>query len=51
MEGSVIFRQLFEPTSCTYTYLLGDPESLSIRRALTSLYPLGKYSYSAYPFR
>ncbi len=31
--------------------LLGEPESLSIRRALTSLYPLGKYSYSAYPLR
>jgi len=23
----VIFRQLFEPQSCTYTYLLGDPET------------------------
>ncbi|XP_036394842.1 persulfide dioxygenase ETHE1, mitochondrial [Megalops cyprinoides] len=25
--SGLIFRQLFEPTSCTYTYLLGDSES------------------------
>ncbi|KAL4657618.1 persulfide dioxygenase ETHE1, mitochondrial [Arapaima gigas] len=25
--GGVIFRQLFEPVSCTYTYLLADPGS------------------------
>lgn len=24
-KPSIIFRQLFEPESCTYTYLLGDP--------------------------
>ncbi|KAG8550428.1 hypothetical protein GDO81_026016, partial [Engystomops pustulosus] len=23
----LIFRQLFEPVSCTYTYLLADPET------------------------
>lgn len=27
MEGELIFRQLFEPASCTYTYLLGDPDT------------------------
>jgi len=25
MHGNIIFRQLFEPVSSTYTYLLGDP--------------------------
>lgn len=27
MFGDLIFRQLFDPTSSTYTYLLGDPHS------------------------
>jgi glyoxylase-like metal-dependent hydrolase (beta-lactamase superfamily II)/rhodanese-related sulfurtransferase len=27
MSGSLIFRQLFDSTSSTYTYLLGDPQS------------------------
>ncbi|CAG7824155.1 unnamed protein product [Allacma fusca] len=26
-EKAFIFRQLFDRESCTYTYLIGDPES------------------------
>ncbi|ERE49129.1 protein ETHE1, partial [Cricetulus griseus] len=26
-RAPVLLRQMFEPKSCTYTYLLGDPES------------------------
>jgi hypothetical protein len=31
--------------------MLGQVESLSICRALTSLYPMGTYHYSSYPLR
>jgi glyoxylase-like metal-dependent hydrolase (beta-lactamase superfamily II)/rhodanese-related sulfurtransferase len=27
MFSNLIFRQLFDPVSCTYTYLLGDPDT------------------------
>jgi len=28
MFGNIIFRQLFDPASSTYTYVVGDPQSL-----------------------
>ena len=28
MFGDIIFRQLFDPASSTYTYVVGDPQSL-----------------------